>query len=375
MQYDNNFLGKNGFIWFNGVVEDRNDPQKVGRLRVRCLGYHTEVKSELPTADLPWASCVLPVTSSGISGLGGHPFIVEGSWVFGYFRDGNDCQEPVILGTLPGKPIENGKPSSGFYDPNVRTDDSGHSVYPREINETDINRLAVNDVNLVAASLASRRLARRITMATADFDATSGADGSTIAASDGTTWNQPVIPYEAVYPYNHVYESESGHVLEFDDSFIIDENGDRVNHYRVHMRHTSGTSFEWHNNGDHTALNKGDHYNITTGNWQQQIDGNRELTIDGHYKLRINGDGETDNHYDIQVGPNANINIQVDTGKINLITKQGDVNVNAGGNYNVKVGGNYTMTVAGNRAVTVNGTTNDTTQGAVQHRGSTIDLN
>ena len=71
------------------------------------------------------------------------------------------------------------------------------------------------------------------------------------------------------------------------------------------MRHTSGTSFEWHTNGDHTALNKGDHYNITTGKWQQQIDGNRELTVNGHYKLRINGDGETDNHYDIQVGPNA----------------------------------------------------------------------
>ena len=40
--YDNNFLGKNNFIWFNGVVEDRNDPQKLGRLRVRCVGIHTD---------------------------------------------------------------------------------------------------------------------------------------------------------------------------------------------------------------------------------------------------------------------------------------------------------------------------------------------
>ena len=51
--YDNNFLGKNNFIWFNGVVEDRNDPQKLGRLRVRCVGIHTDNKDELPTADLP----------------------------------------------------------------------------------------------------------------------------------------------------------------------------------------------------------------------------------------------------------------------------------------------------------------------------------
>ena len=47
--YDNNFLGKNNFIWFNGVVEDRNDPQKLGRLRVRCVGIHTDNKDDLPT--------------------------------------------------------------------------------------------------------------------------------------------------------------------------------------------------------------------------------------------------------------------------------------------------------------------------------------
>ena len=35
-----NFMGKDGFVWFVGVVEDRNDPKKVGRVRVRCLGYH-----------------------------------------------------------------------------------------------------------------------------------------------------------------------------------------------------------------------------------------------------------------------------------------------------------------------------------------------
>ncbi len=115
---------------------------------------------------------------------------VEGSWVFGYFRDGNDCQEPIILGTLPGKPIEYGKPSGGFYDPNAREDDTEKSVYPREINETDINRLAVNNTDLVAASLASRRDARRLTMATAEFDNPTGAEGSRMTASDGTKVNK-----------------------------------------------------------------------------------------------------------------------------------------------------------------------------------------
>ena len=85
-----NFLGQDGFIWFVGVVEDRADPQYLGRCRVRCLGYHTENKLELPTADLPWAMPMLPITSSGISGIGQTPLgLVEGSWVLGFFRDSN----------------------------------------------------------------------------------------------------------------------------------------------------------------------------------------------------------------------------------------------------------------------------------------------
>ena len=76
------FLGISEFKWFVGVVEDRHDPQKLGRLRVRCLGIHTSDKTKIATADLPWASVSLPTTASGISGLGQSPsFIVEGSWV------------------------------------------------------------------------------------------------------------------------------------------------------------------------------------------------------------------------------------------------------------------------------------------------------
>ena len=76
--YDKDYLGKNNFVWFNGVVEDRQDPQKLGRLRVRCVGIHTQDKDILPTSDLPWSQLIHPITSSGISGLGSSPgFIVE----------------------------------------------------------------------------------------------------------------------------------------------------------------------------------------------------------------------------------------------------------------------------------------------------------
>ena len=91
--------------------------------------------------------------------------------------------------------------------------------------------------------------------------------------------------------------------------------------------------------------------------------------------MYINKNGLPDNNYDIQVGPNANVNIQVDTGNINLVTNQGKINVNSGGDYNVKVGGNYTLAVAGNKTESVNGNKTSDTTGNVIHRGKGIDLN
>ena len=359
-----NFLGQDGFIWFIGVVEDRTDPTFTGRVRVRCLGYHTEDKIQLPTADLPWAMPLLPITSSGISGIGQTPLgLVEGSWVFGFFRDADNLQEPVVVGSLPGRPIEEAG-NTGFYDPN--------KIFPRHTAEPDVNRLAVNlkdddgkELNPHLA-LELRRATRITGLATADFDATTAADGAVIAASDTDTWDQPEIAYATIYPNNHVYESESGHLFEFDDT---------ADNERIHLYHKKGSSIEYNPNGDRVQIVKGADYSLTSGANKVDIQGLSDITIGGRHKIYINKDGAVDNNYDIQIGPNANINIQVDTGDINLVTKQGKVNVNSAGDYNVKVGGNYTMTVAGNRSVTTEGTTTDNTTGAVIHRGDTIDLN
>jgi len=89
------FMGKNGFQWFVGVVEDRQDPKTLGRLRVRCLGYHTEDLIKLPTSDLPWSHVMNPITSATVSGLGQTPLgAVEGTWVVGFFQDGATLSNP-----------------------------------------------------------------------------------------------------------------------------------------------------------------------------------------------------------------------------------------------------------------------------------------
>ena len=134
-----NFMGKDGFQWFIGVVEDRMDPKRLGRLRVRCLGHHTENKDKIKTEDLPWAHPMNPITSATVSGIGQTPLgAVEGTWVVGFFTD-NDLQQPVIMGTLPGVPKDLPNPGNnkGFQDPN--------GLYPRAPGESDVNRLAINE--------------------------------------------------------------------------------------------------------------------------------------------------------------------------------------------------------------------------------------
>ena len=373
------FLGISEFKWFVGVVEDRHDPQKLGRLRVRCLGIHTSDKTKIATADLPWASVSLPTTASGISGLGQSPsFIVEGSWVWGYFRDGSDLlQELVIVGTLPGKPSELGKTASGFYDPNSRLDADGQptgvSVYPENKDEPDTNRLAVNDPDKKHISLILRETVRFINtgIPTADFDEIS----PNITASDTDNWNQPEITYNAVYPYNHVFESEGGHIKEFDDSFTIDKDGVRTNHYRIHERHSSGTGYEIDTAGNRIDINTASYFNITNKDNKHYIRGNSDVTIDGRHKVYINKSGIADNNYDIQVGPNANVNIQVDNGNLNVVTKTGQFNFDVGADFNCNVAGNYNLNVQGNETKTVEGTTTHNTTGSTTIRGSTIDLN
>jgi hypothetical protein len=92
-----NFIGKDGFVWFVGVVEERADPLGLGRCKLRIFGWHTDNTSELPTADLPWAVPMLPINNSRSFSA---PRL--GDWVVGFFMDVASGQAPVMMGVLSG---------------------------------------------------------------------------------------------------------------------------------------------------------------------------------------------------------------------------------------------------------------------------------
>ena len=98
-----NFAGKDGFIWWVGVVENRMDPLGLGRCKVRIYGWHTNdtsgtdpAKIAIPVDDLPWALPLLPLNSRNSF------FPPElGDWVMGFFMDGESGQFPVMMGIMP----------------------------------------------------------------------------------------------------------------------------------------------------------------------------------------------------------------------------------------------------------------------------------
>ena len=305
---ENYFMGLDGFVWFTGVVEDRNDPDKLGRVRVRCLGFHTENLNDIPTADLPWATVMHPVTNPSMQGLGQTPsFLVEGTWVVGFFTDAKEKQQPIIMGTLPGKPSTAPDDTKGFSDPNkfypaTALTTSGHGTDKDENNystetkffESDTNRLARNDVDAENVATTPHNIielkeegrTKSVTIAnTVDEDSESGQE----------TWAEPESTYAAVYPKNHVFETESGHIKEYDDT----TDAERIQEY-----HKSGTFYEIDKDGNKTTRIVKDNYEIIAGSDFVNVKGTANLTIDANCNTHIKG----------------NWNIQVDGTKTEVVT-------------------------------------------------------
>lgn len=100
------------FKWFVGVVKEKDD---FNRVRVRVYGIHrmddiTDVSDE----DLPWATVLLPVTSGETSSTNGTVNLDVGDWVVGFFADGDDCQQPVVIGAVgKGRDSDNYSPTGG----------------------------------------------------------------------------------------------------------------------------------------------------------------------------------------------------------------------------------------------------------------------
>ena len=263
------FMGKDGFNWFVGVVEDRQDPEHCSRVRVRALGYHSEHTDNIPTKDLPWAHVMMPVTAGGMSGIGESPhFLIEGTWVLGFFRDPAK-QEPVILGALPGKNTDtktDGTSGTEEYTTISSSAEGGVSLkggFKDPNNKYPTSKyIGKTDTNLLGQEFVSEHASNSVKIATEEWSTASG-----VAQQPATTQSS------AKYPYNHVLETESGHYIEFDDT---------EGNERIHIYHTKGTFIEIDPTGNVVIKTVGNVTNIVAGNMDTYVKGNYSLSVDGN---------------------------------------------------------------------------------------------
>lgn len=353
---ENYFMGLDGFIWFTGVVEDRNDPDALGRVRVRCLGFHTEDLNDIPTKDLPWATVMHPVTDPSMQGLGNSPsFLVEGSWVVGFFADAREKQQPIIIGSLPGIPEDEPDFKEGFNDPRSPYSEQpeyagtpSYGPYPvdgeeyemssgHELGESDTNRLAQGETSETHNSLVTRRTSRQtnIPIATQPYLSTVSDEA---VQETRTTFDEPHpknIDFEtldekggnyisALYPYNHVFESEAGHITEIDDT---------PNAERTFRQHGSGTYEEVIADGTKTVKVIGDNYELIMGGSNVYVSGAVNLTIGGDVRHLVKG------NYHLEVEGNYTQKIHK-----NMRTKIGAGEV--GGNLEEEIKGTHSFNIS-----------------------------
>ena len=195
-------------------------------------------------------------------------------------------------GTLSTGIKGDGLGGDGFKDPT--------GTYPLYVKEPDTNRLAINN-NIESTMIMQKEAAL----------------DTGVRIANGGTWDQSPPPYNAQYPFNHVWQSESGHILEFDDT-----QGSE----RVHLYHKAGTFTEIDANGSKVNRIVGDNFEIMERNGFVHVKGSLNVTVDGAYNLRV------DNTLNLEVSGNALINI-FDTTDINI---SGDANISVGGDFNLR---------------------------------------
>ena len=271
--------------FFRGVVEDNEDPEKRGRLKVRVFGIHSHSKVSgdidgIETENLVWSEPALPITEGSQSGFGAFSIPLKGAHVFLFFENGNPLS-PRYFASSPGVPQTKSSTKEGFNDP--------EGVYPTEhrLKETDYHRLMRGETEETIVKDKEEKLKTGIEVA------------------GGETWDEPSPMYAAEYPHNIVLATHGGVQIEVDST---------PNQQRVHIYHPSNTYIEIGPKGDMVIRNDGGKYdivmqdqktNIDCSEWHtvgksrkikvgideiKEVGGNKSLEVDGNYEIKVTGD-------------------------------------------------------------------------------------
>lgn len=279
-------------LFYQGIVEDRNDPLKLGRVKVRIIGIHSDNRTSphdsdfIPVSDLPFAEPAYPITGNCMSGSSDFAVPLNGNLVWIFFKD-PEMQYPVYFAISSRIHKEQPDFSKGFSDPD--------KVYPKSdsLGESPISRMG-----------RSEKLDQTIVQKKKD-------EVDTFITCQQVV-QEPATPHATKYPNGRIIETPSGHVIEFDDT----EGAERI-----HIYHKSGTFHEIHPNADEVNKIKGNSFTIILKDDHVHIKGNSKIRIDGNAYMEIGGDS--------------------------FSTVAGNTGIIGGGNVNANIGGTATVTCGG----------------------------
>ena len=198
--------------------------------------------------------------------------------------------------TEPRTIEQNDKP--GFQDP--------FEIYPRKkwLNEQDVSRLARNEkIDQTIQKAKEQTLIKGV------------------GTAGGGRWSEPKSPYAAKYPLNHVYQSESGHTVEYDDTPDAE---------RIHIYHRAGSFVEFHPDGTVVYKSVKDQFEITVADRNIYVGGTCNITVVGDTNIYTKGVMNVESDGDMNIKTKANLTIGAE-GQAFIISN-GDMHVGSGGN-------------------------------------------
>jgi hypothetical protein len=297
---------------------------------------HTDDKLLIASPDLPWSQVLLPTTTAALSGIGIQHGLVEGSTVAGFFRD-KGKQDFVVTHSAAGLPHGGYKETitdellkrdveKGFNDPRKLTKDAykgtpdgespdqapnrGHGLtlamdtaptFPDKI-ETEIGKaVEITEQELTDEHLPFYPL--KPDGKTSDLGAYHTAQEDTnydtmdLSKMTAPSWegfvadgtlkdrvskiNDQASVAKPVYPFNKTNMTESGHLIEVDDT----KGAERLN-----WHHRSGTFTEWQPDGSTiTRVNK-DNYTLVCRDNTLVIGGEVAITVLGNAQVVVKKD-------------------------------------------------------------------------------------
>ncbi len=285
--------------FYKGVVEDNNDPEKLGRVRVRIIGVHDV---DVPTEDLLWVEVMGSPTLGGTSGIGWSTVPVKGTYVWLFFEEGH-FNHPVVFGTVIGQQTE-------ANDVGFSIEEAGEYIEKRYGESSDINEIARGVITENTVIMKKN---------------------TTLDESDSYT---EVAQLPSVYPHNNVLETHSGHMLELDDT----NGAERVQLIDTHGNYSEMKLTEYI---DKAVADK---VNLIMGNLKEHIVKDVLRNIDGNVTEHIKGNQDLLNDGNIGSEVGGTLTEKV-TGEVSqtydaghTIKVSADQTLDAGANQNLKAG-------------------------------------